>query len=52
MENMNIKQLRRMVKTFQIKEKAERRIIKLNPFKDQYIDISQKKIVHANHCEK
>ncbi|KAK1427967.1 hypothetical protein QVD17_16746 [Tagetes erecta] len=32
-----------MVETFQIKEKAEKRMMKLNPFKDQYIDVSERK---------
>ncbi|KAK1421808.1 hypothetical protein QVD17_24442 [Tagetes erecta] len=47
MENMNITQLRRMVETFQIKEKAERRMVKLHPFKDKYIDVSEKKPIHS-----
>jgi len=32
MENMNTKQLRRMVETFQIKEKAVKKMVQLNPY--------------------
>jgi len=44
MDSMNTKQLRRMVETFQIKEKAEKKMIRLNPYNDQCIDISEKEI--------
>lgn len=42
---MNVKQMRRMVERSQLKQKAERKMIKLNLYKDEHIDVTQKRLV-------